>query len=277
MSRQVSHSEITTYLDCQKKWDLIYNKGLTIDNVHLQFGSMGHKVLETREIPDEMLYPELKEAFGINSWKNYFTTILNELDEYFKDYEVLHREYRVENEYLKGVIDVVWRNKNTGRILITDYKFSTKDKGYEDIYLDEQMVIYAVLYALQNDLDVTEIDIGYINIPKMEFKKPRILKNGTLSKDKAQNTTYSLYKETITELNLCIDDYVDILTELSDKTIINVVISRINTEMMLRIMNNIDNVIHDMCSKTYVLEKCSFQCKYCDFLQYCKYDKLIGK
>lgn len=274
MSRQVSHSEITTYLDCQKKWDLIYNKGLTIDNVHLQFGSMGHKVLETREIPDEMLYPELKEAFGIESWKNYFTTILNELDEYFKDYEVLHREYRVENEYLKGVIDVVWKHKETGRILITDYKFSNKDKGFEDIYLDEQMVIYAVLYALQNDLNVTEIDIGYINIPKMEFKKPRILKNGTLSKDKAQNTTYSLYVESINELGLNISDYEDILSELTNKTMINVAISQMNRDMMMRIAENVDHVIRDM-EKGYVLEKCTFQCKYCDFLQYCKYGKEI--
>lgn len=274
MSRQVSHSEITTYLDCQKKWDLIYNKGLTIDNVHLQFGSMGHKVLETREIPDEMLYPELKEEFGIQSWKNYFTTIFNELDEYFKDYEVLHREYRVENEYIKGVIDVVWRHKTTGRILITDYKFSTKNKGLEDILLDEQMYLYAMVYGTNNNLSIDDIDIGYINIPKCEMTKPRVLKNGTLSKDKAQNTTYNLYVESINELGLNISDYEDILSELTNKTMINVAISQMNRDMMIRIAENVDHVIRDM-EKGYVLEKCAFQCKYCDFLQYCKYGKEI--
>ena len=274
MSRQVSHSEITTYLDCQKKWDLIYNKGLTIDNVHLQFGSMGHKVLETREIPDEMLYPELKEAFGIQSWKNYFTTILNELDEYFKDYEVLHKEYRVENEYIKGVIDVVWRHKTTGRILITDYKFSTKNKGLEDILLDEQMYLYAMVYGTNNNLSIDDIDIGYINIPKCEMTKPRVLKNGTLSKDKAQNTTYNMYVESINELGLNISDYEDILSELTNKTMINVAISQMNRDMMMRIAENVDHVIRDM-EKGYVLEKCAFQCKYCDFLQYCKYGKEI--
>ena len=274
MSRQVSHSEITTYLDCQKKWDLIYNKGLTIDNVHLQFGSMGHKVLETREIPDEMLYPELKEEFGIQSWKNYFTTIFNELDEYFKDYEVLHKEYRVENEYIKGVIDVVWRHKTTGRILITDYKFSTKNKGLEDILLDEQMYLYAMVYGTNNNLSIDDIDIGYINIPKCEMTKPRVLKNGTLSKDKAQNTTYDLYVESINELGLNISDYEDILSELTNKTMINVAISQMNRDMMMRIAENVDHVIRDM-EKGYVLEKCAFQCKYCDFLQYCKYGKEI--
>ena len=274
MSRQVSHSEITTYLDCQKKWDLIYNKGLTIDNVHLQFGSMGHKVLETREIPDEMLYPELKEEFGIQSWKNYFTTIFNELDEYFKDYEVLHREYRVETEDIKGVIDVVWKNKTTGKILITDYKFSNKNKGLEDILLDEQMYLYAMVYGTNNNLSIDDIDIGYINIPKCEMTKPRVLKNGTLSKDKAQNTTYNMYVESINELGLNISDYEDILSELTNKTMINVAISQMNRDMMMRIAENVDHVIRDM-EKGYVLEKCAFQCKYCDFLQYCKYGKEI--
>lgn len=274
MSRQVSHSEITTYLDCQKKWDLIYNKGLKVDNIHLQFGSMGHEVLETRIIPDEGLYPELKEAFGITSWDNYFTTIFNELDESFKNYEVLHREYRVETEDIKGVIDVVWRCKITGKILITDYKFSNKDKGQVDIWLDEQMYIYAAAYASLNNIPLEDIFIGYVNIPKAEMKKPRVLKNGTLSKDKAQNTTYALYMEAITENGLNVEDYADILDEIKDKRLTTVATSNINLEMTQRIMQNIDNTIKDM-DKGYVLERCTFQCKYCDFLDYCKYEKEI--
>ena len=272
--RQVSHSELTTYLDCQKKWDLIYNKGLKIDNIHLQFGSMGHEVLETRIIPDESLYPELKEAFGISSWNNYFTTIFNELDETFKDFEVLHKEYRVETDDIKGVIDVVWKNKTTDKILITDYKFSNKDKGQVDIWLDEQMYIYAAAYASLNNLVLEDIDIGYINIPKAEMKKPRVLKNGTLSKDKAQNTTYALYLETIEENGLNVADYEDILSEITDKRLTTVATCNINVEMATRIMMNIDNTIKDM-DKGYVLEKCTFQCKYCDFLEYCKYEKEI--
>lgn len=274
MSRQVSHSELTTYLDCQKKWDLIYNKGLKIDNIHLQFGSMGHEVLETRIIPDESLYPELKETFGISSWNNYFTTIFNELDETFKDFEVLHKEYRVETEDIKGVIDVVWKNKTTGKILITDYKFSNKDKGQVDIWLDEQMYIYAAAYASLNNLTLDDINIGYVNIPKAEMKKPRVLKNGTLSKDKAQNTTYALYLEAIEENGLNVADYEDILSEITDKRLTTVATCNINVEMATRIMTNIDNTIKDM-DKGYILEKCTFQCKYCDFLDYCKYEKEI--
>lgn len=274
--RKVSHSEISTYLDCQKKWDLVYNQGLKIDNIHLQFGSMGHEVLETRIIPDESLYPELKEAFGISSWTNYFSRIFQELDDYFKDYEVLHKEYRVETDCVKGVIDVVWQHKITGRILITDYKFSNKDKGQEDILLDEQMYIYAVAYASLNNLTLQDIDIGYINIPKAEMNEPRVLKNGSLSKDKAQNTTYMLYLEAIEANGLNIADYEDILAELAGRTMCSISISNINTEMAIRIMTNIDNTIKDMTNKGYVLEKCTFMCKRCDFLQYCKYGKPIN-
>ena len=274
--RQVSHSEITTYLDCQKKWELQYIKGLRVDNVHLRFGSMGHSVLETRLIPDETLYPELKQAFGISSWQGYFQPIFDELDEYFKDYEILHKEYRVETENIKGVIDVVWKHKKTGTVLITDYKFSNTDKGQEDILLDEQMYIYAVVYAHLNGLQLDDIEIGYVNIPKCEMDNPRVLKSGQLSKDKAQKTTYKKYVETIEQLGLNIDDYADFLLEIKDKTLISVAQSSINPDMAVRIMTNIDNTIKDM-DKGYVLEKCTFMCKKCDFLQYCKYGKEIKK
>ena len=274
--RQVSHSEISTYLDCQKKWELQYIKGLKVDNVHFQFGSMGHEVLETRIIPDESLYPELKETFGITSWNNYFSNILDEIDEKFKDYEVLHKEYKIETEEIKGVIDVVWRHKTTGKILITDYKFSNSDKGAEDVLLDEQMYIYAVCYASKNNMSLDNIDIGYINIPKSELNSPRVLKSGQLSKDKAQNTTYKKYVEKIHELGLNMADYEDFLSEIAGRTLISVTITPINPDMVVRIMTNIDNTIKDM-EKGYVLEKCTFMCKKCDYLQYCKYGKEIKK
>ena len=270
--KQISHSEISTYLDCQKKWELQYIKGIKIDNVHFQFGSMAHEVMETRNIPDETLYPELKEAFHISSWSKYFGAILDELDSRMSDYEQIEREYAVETDEIKGVIDAVWKHKQTGRILITDYKFSTSDKGTEDVLLDEQMYIYAVLYATKNNLSLSDIDIGYINIPKTEMNEPRILKNGALSKDKAQNVTVKRVLEKINELGLDVHDYEDFLSEIAGKHLLTIVISPINPDMAIRIMTNIDNVIKDM-QKGYVLEKCTFMCKRCEYLQYCKYGK----
>lgn len=270
----VSHSEITTYLDCQKKWELQYVKGLKVDNIHLQFGSMGHKVLETRVIPDESLYPELKEAFNIKSWFRYFSKIFSDLDTLMQDYKILYKEYKVENDIIKGVIDAVWKNKETGKILITDYKFSTGTKGLEDILLDEQMYIYAVLYATLNNLSLDDIDIGYINIPKYEPGEPRVLKNGQLSKDKAQCVLYGDYIKAIQDRGLNIADYEDFLSEIKNKGFVQIAISPINIDMAKQIMINIDNTIKDM-QKGYVLEKCSYMCKHCDFIEYCKYGKEI--
>lgn len=274
--KKVSHSEISTYLDCQKKWELIYQKGLKIDNIHFQFGSMGHKVLETEVIPDETLYPELKEAFQISSWNNYFVQILNEIHEWSETnhYKPLHKEYHIETDEIVGVIDVVWVNTITNKILITDYKFSNSDKDITDVLLDEQMYIYAVAYAHENKMPLDNIEIGYINISKQELGDPRVLKNGTLSKDKAQSTSYQKYLAKIKELNLNEADYTEVLDELKNKTATHITISSINVDMAYRIMNNLDNTIKDM-QKGYVLEKCSYLCKKCEYLEYCKYGRMI--
>lgn len=269
--KKISHSEITTYLDCQRKWDLIYNKGLKIDNIHFQFGSMAHKVMETNEIPDENLYPELKEAFGISSWSNYFGEIFKELSKRMSDYTLTYREFKIETDGLVGVIDAVWTNKFNNKILITDYKFSSGSKGVVDISIDEQMYIYAFGYAKTQGVPLENIQIGYINIPKKELDKPRVLKNGSLSKDKSQCVSYETYLQAIHDNNLNEEDYQDILTELKDKNFIEITISSINYDRMCAIMSNIDNIIKDM-QKGYILEKHSYMCKNCEFLEKCKFN-----
>lgn len=274
--KQVSHSEITTYLDCQRKWDLIYCKGLKQDNIHFQFGSMGHRVLETGIIPDEWLYPELKEAFDIQSWKDYFEPIINDINEYFKDYDVVYREHKVETEELKGIIDLVLKHKETGKYMICDYKFSTGNKGVIDISIDEQMYLYAFMFAKEQNISPEDIDICYVNIPKQQYHKPRLLKNGALSKDKAQFTTYNLYVQAIEENGLKLEDYEDFLEEIRDKKAVSIVTSSINLSTLTKILKNTDLVIKDM-KKGYVLEKQSYMCSKCDFLEYCKYEKQIRK
>lgn len=267
--KQISHSEISTYLDCQKKWKLIYKDKIKISSPHLLFGDMGHKVLYSRTIPDEILYPELKEHFSISNWKKYFSTILNEIDEAFKDYEILYREEPVEDEFLKGIIDVVLKHKSTGRYLLVDYKFSTGIKKFEELFVDEQLYIYAYLFSNKYNIPIEDIDIGYMNISKQDIDNPRVLNNGKLSKDKNQNTTYDLYLEKIKELNLDINDYLDILSILKTKKQTTLFKNSINKRVMIRILTNIDNVIKDM-QKDYILEKCSYMCTRCEFYERCK-------
>lgn len=263
----VSHSEITSYLDCQKKWKLEYIDKIRVSNNHFEFGEMAHKVMETREIPDESLYPELKEAFNINSWKNYFSTILNELDAFTNDYEIVGREIKVGNNIIKGVIDLVLKKGN--KYMICDYKFSTSVKDYTDLYLDEQMYIYAYLFCEEHKISLDDIELCYINIPKVEVREPRILVNGKLSKDKGQNTTYEKYLSKIREMKLDIDDYSEVLAYLQNKKFIHIYHNFLNIDKLVEIMANIDNVIKDM-NKGYILEKHSYMCKKCPYLQICK-------
>lgn len=267
---RISHSEITTYLDCQKKWKLVYQDHIKLTNPHFIFGEMAHKVLETREIPAEELYPELKEFFGITNWHNYFTFVLSEIDSFTKDYEIFGRELKVQNKYIKGIIDLVLKKDNT--YVLCDYKFSTGIKDYVDLAIDEQLYIYAVLFAQTYNISLENIEICYISIPKFEIAEPRILMNGKLSKDKGQNTTYDKYITKLRELNLNEEDYSDVLDALKNKEYLHIYKNTLNSKTLFRICDNIDNILKDM-KKGYILEKYSYMCKRCPYFDYCKQEE----
>lgn len=274
MEHKISHSEIQTFLDCQKKWHLRYHLKLKLDTIHTQFGNMAHSVLETHNIPEESLYPELKEEFGIKSWKDYFTTIINELRRRMADYNLLEQEIMLEHDYLKGKIDAVWRHKITGKYLLTDYKFSATKKDQMDLLIDQQLYVYAVLYSLEKNITLDNIEIGFITIPKTELDKPRVLSNGGLSKDKRQNTTVEAYRQAIKDLGLNEADYQDILDELAGKEIVSLEISSVSPNMIQDIFANIDHVYEEM-QKGYYLEKASsFDCRRCDLFDECKVKRM---
>lgn len=271
MKRKISHSEITTYLDCQKKWKLQYVDNIKLSSPHLEFGEMAHKVLETNTIPDESLYSNLKEYFKIDNWATYFNRVLSELKDFTKDYEVFARELKLENEYLVGVIDLILKRDNT--YIICDYKFSNNIKNEVDLFLDEQLNIYAVLFSQRYNVPLENIKICYINIPKVNVGSPKILSSGKLSKDKNQNTTYDEYLFYIDKLGLNKEDYSDILDILKDKKMIKIYYNTINVERVKNIFGNIDNVIKDM-DKGYILEHENYMCKNCPYVSVCKRIKL---
>lgn len=264
-----SHSEIATYLDCQKKWELTYKRGYKVDNEHVRFGRMAHKVLEKgrESIPPEEYYNSLKEFFDITSWQDYFNPVFEELEEFTKDKEIIHRELRLEDSELCGVADLIV--KDGDRVIICDYKFVNSLKDTLDLRLDQQMYIYAYLYYSRTKFDIDKIDTCYLSIPKAQFVKPRLLKSGELSKDKSQYTNKQLYLEAIAENHLNISDYTDILSILESRKAVRIVRDRLDVEMFMKVMKNIDRVIEDM-RKGYVLEECSSKCKKCDFLKACK-------
>ena len=268
----ISHSEAVAFWDCPMKWNLIYNKKISKTNIHLEFGKMAHKALETRKIPEEYLFPELKEAFNIKSWNNYFTPIFSELDNFLKDYTILNRELYLKFGQVKGVIDLICKNNNTGEILLLDYKFKAIPNSYLDIYLDQQLSLYAYLYKGNFSVSYDNIKVGYISIPKAEYSKPELLRNGKLSKNKSQLTTKELYLQAIKEYGLDIKDYGDILKDIEDKKLLNIVISDVDENRVLKIIMNIALTI-SLINKGIILENFSAEkCKNCDYLKECKYD-----
>ena len=145
----LSHSEISTYLDCQRKWKLAYKDGIKYTNQHFQFGEMAHRVLESGEIPDEMLYPELKEYFKIPSWKLYFETIQDNVTKTVGTDRILYRELRLEDDELDlvGVIDLVTYNDKSDKYTLFDYKFTSTPRSTTALKLDEKLILYALLFS----------------------------------------------------------------------------------------------------------------------------------
>ena len=266
--KNLSHSEITTYLQCQKKWYLVYNQKIRLSNPDFEFGEIAHKVMETGVIPSEELYPELKEHFGIWNWNIYFSSILSFLQSEFNDLECIGHEIPVEHNGLKGIIDVIYRDKE-GYVYLCDYKFTKNPKTIDDLQQDEQLYIYAYLYSVINQFDFNKIRLCYISFPKTQIDEPRILNNGKLSKDKAQNTTYELYKQAIKKHDLREEDYEDILDYLKTKPLFSKIDMSPNVDYLTRILENIEYVRKDM-SKGYLLEKNGYDCKWCPYFKYCK-------
>lgn len=81
---------------------------------------------------------------------------------------------------------------------------------------DEQATAY--IYALSKKYPEGQIGgMKFVFLKKALPKPPRVLKNGKLSKDKAQDTTLSLYIQAILNMGLGMRNYEDILMHLKEK------------------------------------------------------------
>lgn len=168
-------------------------------------------------IPSEVLYPDLKEYFSITNWYNYFTPIIKQTAIYenqlIEDMLLEHKNIRVERELkmqltvddlkslgyigieqpFTGIIDLLILSDDAAIIL--DYKFSSKRKTQDDFDLNSQLQMYALMVSYKYHIKPHNIRYGYIDIPKVEYNKPVLLSNGTLSRSKSQNVSQDMYKE----------------------------------------------------------------------------------
>ena len=271
--RKISYSQLSTYTDCQMKWYLIYKLGYKFSNKHTEFGTIVHNTLETRIVPDEFNYENIREDFKIRSWQDYFGVIFEEVDNILKDYTPLYNEIVLENDNFIGVVDKILKDEDNNHMLI-DYKTTARPKTYMDIENDAQLYFYAYLYNKIKGVPLDKIKVGYMNIPKSDVATPKVLKNGTLSKAKSQKTTYNLYYKAIKENKLDVADYKDILEDLKDQELVSFVYTTINIDVLKDLLDDIQLIIKDM-SKGYVLPCFGYSCKGCDFKDECKKERKI--
>lgn len=154
------------------------------DNMEVISKHMAKEVLEnciSKETMMEFYYDGVK----INEWfKKHRTDFFN-----YKTEELVAIEYEL-NKELKdnlsfiGFIDVLVRNKETGKIRIIDLKTSTKGwASYKknDENTTSQLVIYKNFYAKRLNLDVKKIDVEFIILKRklqedIPYPQKRIVK-----------------------------------------------------------------------------------------------------
>jgi len=113
-------------------------------------------------------------------------------------------------------IDMLAEHQATGDIWIWDHKTAanvSRDTSFLD--LETQLSSYAWAYQLKFGQPIA--GVMYNELAKSYPKPPKELKNGSLSQDKRQNTTYELYVEKLEELGLDPDPYGAMLEHLAVK------------------------------------------------------------
>lgn len=115
--------------------------------------------------------------------------------------------------FLSGRIDMVVEREDG--IWIVDHKSLSSIPSDSALDIDDQITAYCYIYWRMTGV----IPRGgmYNVLLKDPPKSPRVLKNGTLSKDKSQRTTYDLYMQALVENDQDPADYTEILEYLENK------------------------------------------------------------
>jgi hypothetical protein len=112
---------------------------------------------------------------------------------------------------LSGRIDMVVRRKDG--IWIVDHKALASVPVDTALDIDDQLTGYCYIYwRLTGEMPRGAL---YNVLVKDPPKPPRMLKDGSLSKDKSQRTTFELYLQAINDLGLPVEEYQEVLDFLA--------------------------------------------------------------
>ncbi len=198
----ISFSEFSKYQGCGHKHLIEKYLKLTEDttSIHLIFGNSIHKAIEAgirdkvnqdgrialfkEEFTSEMMN-KLQDTEEYKELKNFLDQgenilrILN-IEQLLVKYEIIGVElplYEVlfDIYHFKGFIDLIVRDRVTGRYLIFDWKTSSESwdvsKKKKDRIFLAQMQFYKYFYARKYNIDINLIDCKYIVLNRLQSKK----------------------------------------------------------------------------------------------------------
>ena len=116
--------------------------------------------------------------------------------------------------YYAGKLDALVEDSH-GDYWIIDHKTAGKFDPEDFLVMDDQITSYC--WAMQQVLNIPIAGFIYNELRKDAPHPPDTLKNGMLSKNKQQNTTYELYLDKIKEVGQSPSLYSDILEHLSNQ------------------------------------------------------------
>ena len=213
----ISHSQFTTYNDCNLKWKLRYidKLGTFVGNIHTLFGTAMHTVIQDylsvmynksiveadkldmeTKLKDEMI----SEFTKIKNSQNVLPCSQEDLMEFYQDgVSILQHFRKYRNKYfmkqnweligvevpilkkiqtgvdMKGYLDVVLRNKISGRVVIIDLKTATRgwtDYQKKDFNKKSQLLLYKKYYSELFDVPLDKIDVMFLILKRKIAKNP---------------------------------------------------------------------------------------------------------
>jgi len=199
----ISFSEINQYKDCGHKHLIEKYLKLAISptSIHLIFGNSIHSAIEvgirdslnleqrlshftntfTKEMMDKMMGTKEYNTELDNFTKqgqNILTLLSTEkiLEKYdLIGVEMALYEKLFSNFHFKGFIDLILKDKKTGRILIIDWKTSGElwdvEKKKKDKVFMAQMRLYKYFYARKFNVPINDIDCKYVVLNRLQLKK----------------------------------------------------------------------------------------------------------
>ena len=212
----VSHSQFTTYNDCNLKWKLRYidKLGTFVGNIHTLFGSAMHTVIQEYlsvmynksivaadklDMESRLKEEMVTEFTKVKEGQDVLPCTQEEMMEFYQDgVEIIKHFRKHRNKYfmkknyelvgievpifmniqegvqLKSFLDVVMRNKISGKITIIDLKPSTRswtDYQKKNFYKKSQLLMYKQFYSEKFNVPLDKIDVYFLILKRKIAKK----------------------------------------------------------------------------------------------------------